>query len=68
MGIGNRMQSFRSAPCVSVVIPVYNAKRYLEACIQSLEEQSLNYVELICVDYGYTDGSAELHGHISKQY
>ena len=68
MGIGNRMQSFRSAPLVSVVVPVYNAKRYLEACIQSLEEQSLRSFELICVDDGSTDGSAELLVTLAKQY
>ena len=68
MRIGNRMQLFRSAPCVSVVIPVYNAKRYLEACVQSLEEQSLRSFELICVDDGSTDGSAELLGTLAKRY
>ena len=68
MGIGNRMQSFRSAPCVSVIIPVYNAKRYLEVCVQSLEEQSLRSFELICVDDGSTDGSAELLITLAKRY
>lgn len=68
MGTGNRMQSFRSAPRVSVVIPVYNAKRYLEACVQSLEEQSLRSFELICVDDGSTDGSAELLITLAKRY
>ena len=68
MRIGNRMQLFRSAPCVSVVIPVYNAKRYLEVCVQSLEEQSLRSFELICVDDGSTDGSAELLGTLAKRY
>lgn len=68
MRIGNRMQLFRSAPCVSVVIPVYNAKRYLEACVQSLEEQSLRSFELICVDDGSTDSSAELLGTLAKRY
>ena len=68
MGTGNRMQSFRSAPRVSVVIPVYNARRYLEACVQSLEEQSLRSFELICVDDGSTDGSAELLITLAKRY
>lgn len=68
MGTGNRMQSFRSAPLVSVVIPIYNAKRYLEACVRSLEDQSLASFELICVDDGSTDGSAELLGILAKQY
>mgnify|MGYP000869827172 FL=1 len=68
MGAGNGTQSFRSAPLVSVVIPIYNAKRYLEACVRSLEDQSLASFELICVDDGSTDGSAELLGILAKQY
>lgn len=68
MGTGNRMQSFRSAPHVSVIIPVYNAKRYLKACVQSLEEQLLKSFELICVDDGSTDGSAELLITLAKRY
>lgn len=68
MGTRNRMQSFRSAPRVSVIIPVYNAKRYLEACVQSLEDQSLRSFELICVDDGSTDGSTELLITLAKRY
>ena len=68
MGAGNGTQSFRSAPLVSVVIPIYNAKRYLEACVRSLEDQSLASFELICVDDGSTDGSAELLDTLAKRY
>lgn len=47
-------------PKVSVVIPNWNGKRYLEMCILSLMNQTyLNY-EIILVDNGSTDGSVEL--------
>ncbi len=46
-----------SQPVVSVVVPVYNTERYLPECLDSLLGQSLNEIEIICVDDGSTDGS-----------
>lgn len=45
---------------VSVVVPVYNCRDYLEKCVKSLMEQSLREIEIILVDDGATDGSGEL--------
>lgn len=45
---------------VSVVVPVYNAYRYLGWCLDSLLKQSLQDIEIICVDDGSTDASLEL--------
>lgn len=44
-------------PFVSVVIPVYNAEKYLRACLDSVVAQSLREIEIICVDDGSTDAS-----------
>jgi len=44
-------------PKVSVVIPVYNAEPFLEECLNSLISQTLNDIEIICVDDGSTDNS-----------
>lgn len=44
-------------PIVSVVIPVYNAEPYLRACLNSVVNQTLREIEIICVDDGSTDGS-----------
>jgi glycosyltransferase involved in cell wall biosynthesis len=45
---------------VSVIVPVYNTERYLRQCLQSLKEQSLRDIEVICVNDGSTDNSREI--------
>lgn len=45
---------------VSVVIPVYNAERYLERCVRSVLEQSYPEVQVILVEDGSTDASPDL--------
>ena len=42
---------------VSVVIPVFNAAPYLCGCLDSVLNQTLNDIEVICIDDGSTDGS-----------
>jgi glycosyltransferase involved in cell wall biosynthesis len=47
-------------PVLSVVVPVYNVADYLEPCLDSLLGQSLAELEVIAVDDGSSDGSAEI--------
>lgn len=47
-------------PRVSVIVPVYNTKRYLPQCLDSICSQTIEELEIICVDDGSTDGSGEL--------
>lgn len=43
---------------VSVVIPVYNAEKFLRACLDSAAGQTLRETEILCIDDGSTDNSA----------
>ena len=47
-------------PRVSVIIPVYNTGNYLSHCLDSLLNQSLKEIEIICVDDGWTDNSLSI--------
>jgi len=49
-----------SNPIISILVPVYNVERYLERCLKSIRTQSIGDIEIICVDDGSTDHSAEI--------
>lgn len=46
-------------PMVSIIVPVFNARNYIEETIRSVEEQTYTDWELILVDDGSTDGTRE---------
>lgn len=48
------------APVVSLLIPVYNVERYLDQCLQSAQRQTLENIEIICINDGSTDGSLDI--------
>lgn len=45
---------------VSVIVPIYNAKEYLTDTLQSIRNQTLADIEIICVDDGSTDNSVQI--------
>ena len=47
-------------PKVSVIIPVYNVEQYLRECLDSVVNQTLREIEIICVDDGSTDSSLDI--------
>ena len=54
-------------PKVSVIVPVYNAEKYLERCINSLTNQTLEDIEIILVDDSSSDGSLEVCNNAAKK-
>lgn len=45
---------------VSVIIPVYKVEKYLDACLNSVENQTYGDIEIICVNDGSPDNSGEI--------
>ena len=42
---------------VSIVIPVYNVEKYIERCLKSILNQTLDSIEVIVIDDGSTDNT-----------
>ena len=52
---------------VSVIVPVYNVKKYLPQCLDSIINQTLKDIEIICVNDGSTDGSDKVLEEYAKK-
>lgn len=53
---------------VSVIIPVFNAQKYLRDCLDSIIFQSLKDIEIICINDGSEDHSLELLNEYSQKH
>ena len=53
-------------PEVSVIVPVYNSSRYLIACLNSIRKQTFENIEILCIDDGSVDSSAEILRFLEK--
>ena len=45
---------------ISIIMPSYNVANYIEECIESVINQTLKEIEIICVDAGSEDGTLEI--------
>lgn len=60
------IQEMKDLELISIVIPVYNVKAYLEKAVYSVINQTYKLIEIFWVDDGSTDGSGELCDELAK--
>ena len=53
-------------PLVSIVVPIYNVEKYLRECMDSIVRQTLENIEIICVNDGSTDSSLQIVQEYAK--
>ena len=52
---------------ISIIVPVYNTAKYLDKCIQTLINQTLENIEIIFIDDGSEDNSVEILKNYAKK-
>lgn len=52
---------------ISVIVPIFNMKNYLERCVNSILNQTFKSIEIILVDDGSTDNSSEICDRLSRR-
>lgn len=48
------------SPVISVIVPIYNVREFLDQCLASIATQSFRDFEVLCVNDGSTDGSVDI--------
>ena len=51
---------YMKKPDISILVPIYNAEKYLNECLDSLCGQTLKNLEILCINDGSTDGSLDI--------
>lgn len=64
--VNSNMRINETNPAVSIIVPVYNAEKFLRECIESVLAQSFTNWEVLLVNDGSTDGSGEICRHYSE--
>lgn len=54
-------------PKVSIIVPVYNAAKYLSECLDSLINQTIKEIEILCINDGSKDNSLDILNEYAKK-
>ena len=54
-------------PQISVIIPIYNAAKYLARCLESIVKQTFKDIEIICINDGSSDNSGKILSEYAKR-
>ncbi len=54
------MQTVPQKPKVSILVPIYNVEKYLAECLESIINQTLKDIEIICINDGSKDNSLQI--------
>jgi glycosyltransferase involved in cell wall biosynthesis len=55
-----------AVPKVSILVPIFNVEKYLRQCLDSVTNQSLTDIEIICINDGSTDSSPQIIEEYAK--
>ena len=53
---------------LSIIMPVYNLEKYLPKCLDTLVNQTLQEIEILCIDEGSTDSTTEIISRYAEKY
>lgn len=56
-----------SIPKVSILVPIFNVEKYLRQCLESVVNQTLKDIEIICINDGSTDTSPDIIQEFAKK-
>ena len=56
-----------SQPLISIIMPSLNVNKYIDECIKSVINQTIDNIQIICVDAGSTDGTFEILEQYAKE-
>ena len=59
-------KNFLNIKKISIIIPIFNKRIFLKECLNSVINQSLKNIEIICIDDGSTDNSSTILYNFSK--
>ena len=62
------MENFTASPEISVIVPVYNAEKFIERCLRSLLDQDFTKAyEIVVINDGSIDNTSEIIGRLAEE-